>query len=279
MAQAEHIQHGSAAETDTPAGSGNPTEARLAAVMEAARYHSTELDRGDLRFPPDAPVAPAVLVEWIRAGGLWARAVRMSWRNLLKVESGAPVVLLLRDGGAVLLTQVDAARNMVWIKNPLATTDQPPIPVDELRLSQMWSGEVMLIRGLRGASDELALFNLSWLANLVLMERRTLRDVCIASVALSVLTIVPPLIVMQVVNRVITHESYSTLAMISMVLAVAVVYECFLGYARRQMMLIIGARVDAKLNLHVFPAAARPAAGFLREASGRLNHLQHQPGL
>ena len=247
------------AQAETPQGNPtngaapvHPTDVRLAAVMEAARFHSTELDRADLRFPPDAPVAPALLVEWVRGSGLWARGVRLRWRNLLKVDSSAPVVLLLNDGGAALLTQVDPARNIVWIKDPLATTDQAAVPVDELRLSQVWSGEALLIRGLRGATDELAPFNIGWLGKIVMMERHVLRDVCVASIALSILTILPPLIVMQVVNRVISHESYATLSMVSMVIAVALVYECFLGYARRQMMLVVGARIDAKLNLHVF---------------------------
>ena len=109
-----------------------------------------------------------------------------------------------------------------------------------------------MIRSLRGATEEQAPFNVAWLARLVLKEGGTLRDICIASVALSVLTILPPLIVMQVVNRVVVHDSYSTLTMITVIIIVAALYETFLGYTRRQLMLIVGTRIDAKLNLHVF---------------------------
>ena len=105
--------------SDLPAqNAASPADARLAAVLEAARFHATDLDRDALRAPANAPIPAPLLVEWIRGGGLWARAVRLRWRNLIKVDSSAPIVLLLNDGGAVLLTQVDPNRNIVWIKDP-----------------------------------------------------------------------------------------------------------------------------------------------------------------
>ena len=120
--------------------------------MEAARFHGVELDRDELRFPKGEPPVPATLVEWVRSAGLWARAVRLKWRNLMKLDGTSPVVLLLNDGSAGLLVQADAARNVVWLKDPLAPSDDLPVPVDELRLSQVWSGEAMLVLTHRNAA-------------------------------------------------------------------------------------------------------------------------------
>ncbi|TIO90319.1 MAG: peptidase domain-containing ABC transporter, partial [Mesorhizobium sp.] len=72
-------------------------------------------------------------------------------------------------------------------------------------------------------------FTLRWIAELVRLESRPLRDVAIASFTLSVLTILPPLIVMTVVNKVLQFNSVSTLLLLSAIVAVVFAYETLLG--------------------------------------------------
>ena len=57
---------------------------------------------------------------------------------------------------------------------------------------------------------------------------------------------------MTVVDRVIVHHSMSTLVLITLILLVAVFYETALGWSRRELIQVLSARLDAKLNLHVF---------------------------
>ncbi len=244
-------------------------ESRLMAIEAAARFHNTELDRDELRLPQGAAPTPAALVEWVRDGGLWCRAVRMRFSQLLKVEASSPVILLLRDGSAALLTTVDPARNIVWLKDPRAPSGDPPVAVDELRLSQVWSGEVMLVRRVHDITDDNAPFSFGWVWGVVRKERGLLRDVFIASFALTLLTLVPPLVVMVVIDRVLTYKSISTLALVSLFILTMVTYETMLGYTRRKLTYIIGARVDAKISLHVFKRMLRlPLDFFERQQAG-----------
>ena len=220
--------------------------------MAAARYHGTELDRDELRVPRGTQPSPAALVEWVRGSGLWARATRLRWRHLIRMQSSGSVILLLDDGSAALMVRADAARDIVWLKDPAATTDEDGVAVDELRLSQVWSGNAMLIRPERGGSADNEPFSFGWLARMVWLEKSILRDIGIGSLVLSILQILPALLVMVVMNRVVTYQSLSTLALISLILFVAVVYETYLGYVRRQLIQIVGTRLDSKLNIYVF---------------------------
>lgn len=243
---------------------------RIEAAIVAARYYGMELDPlefrvfGDLQ-QPDA----ASLSAWLQNAGMWARAVRLNWRSLLKLKDTGPVVLLLNDGGAAVLTDVDPDLKVVMLKDPAVPASDNAVAVDQLRLSQVWSGEVVLMRAERGMREAEAPFNLSWLAALVWQERRALRDICIASVTLSFLTIFPPLLVMTAVDKVLTHRSFSTLALLSAILAVATLYEMFLGYSRRLIVLVVGTRLDTRLNLHVFSRLLRlPLDYFERHPAG-----------
>ena len=270
-----HLARAAAAEHDPDAS--NPLEARVLAVMSAARYNGVELDRTDLRIPRGENLPPAALVNWVRGSGLWARGTRLTWRQLMKLQGGAPVVLLFKDGSAGLLVGVNAQRQVVFLKDPRAPQAEDPVPVDELRLAQVWSGEVILIRRERGVADEDAPFSFNWIVRLVLKERRFLAAISWASIALSFLTIVSPLIVMVVINRVIQHHSINTLYMMSIILAVAVLYEALLGYARREITQVLATRLDAKLNLHIFNRLlALPLDFFERHPTGDTTHRIHE---
>ena len=129
---------------------------------------------------------------------------------------------------------------------------------------------------LRQLSED-APFSLGWVAELVWMERKAMRDVLLASLVLSMLTVLPALMVMTVIDQVVTHQSLSTLVLMSLLIGIALLSETALGYARRQLILIVGARVDAKLNLHVFQRLLRSAAGFFRTQPGRHDLVPDRP--
>ncbi len=254
----------------TGGGSAGRDDPRVRAMVMASRYYGTELDPAEYRADTSATIpTPASLSEWARASGMWARAVRLRWRQLMKLTDAGPVVLLLNDGGAAVMSGVNADLKVVFLKDPLVPESENPVAVDELRLAQVWAGDAVLLRAERGMREAEAPFNLGWLAALVWQEKQSLRDICIASLTLSFLTIFPPLLVMTVVDKVLTHHSFSTLALLSTILGIAVIYEMVLGYTRRIVVLIVGTRLDTKLNLHVFARLLRlPLDYFERHPAG-----------
>lgn len=248
----------------------SPIHPRLQAVILAGRYHGIELDPGEFRGTPGEKLPSAAeLSTWAQNAGMWARAVRLRWRHLLRFHNTAPVVLLFTDGTAGLLTGANTEHKVVFIKDPCGPAADPPVPVDEMRLAEVWAGDAVLLRASRGFAETDAPFSLRWLISLVLQEKHSLRDIGIASLTLSFLTIFPPFLVMTVVDKVLTHNSYSTLILLSSILAVGIAYETLLGYARRLIVLVIGTRIDARLNLHVFNRLLRlPLDYFERHPAG-----------
>ena len=247
-----------------------PIHPRLLAMMMAGRYYGLELDPVEYRGEGGDPIpSAAALSTWAQGAGMWSRAVRLRWRHLMGFQDSAPVVLLFTDGTAGLLTGANVEHKIVMVRDPRAPEADPPVQVDEMRLAEVWNGEAILLRAQRGNADADPPFSLAWLFGLVALESKALRDLFIASVALSVLTILPALIMMTVIDKVMTHRSYSTLALISAILAIMILYETLLGHARRLIMLVVGVRVDAKLNLHVFNRLIRlPLDYFERHPAG-----------
>lgn len=248
-------------EQETPPGH----DALLPTLTQAARRVGVDLDTDGCQG-----ASPAAVVATLRAAGLWAKAASLSARQLARAagRNGA-VVLLLRDGSAALLEQADSKSGIVLLSGAPGLAG----PVDPLRLSHAWAGAVVLIRRERGTPAADQPFSIGWLTGLVLGEGRALRDVALASLVLSVLTVFPPLIVMQVVDRVLSHHSPSTLWLLTGMLGAGAFYETLLGYARRLIVLGVGTRLDARLNMHVFRRLLRlPLPYFETHPAGEVMH-------
>lgn len=255
-----------------------PGRARVLAAIAAARYHGFEPDPEDFHPAQSGGVpSPYELVEWLREAGLWARATRMNWRQLMKLTDPAPVVLLFNDGSAALLTGVDGVERVALIKDPRGRQSDLPVPVDELRLSEVWTGEVILIRKPREVSGDRDTFSIAWVFRLFLRDKKFLRDISIASMVTSVLAIIPPFIVMSVIDRVVIYGNQDTLILLALIWAAVVIYETLLEYARVDMVTLLAGRIDTRINLHVFNRLLGLGLDYFeRHPAGEIHHRINQ---
>jgi ATP-binding cassette subfamily B protein len=247
-------------------------------VILAARHYGVELDRDDLRFSAGRTPEAAALVEWARSGGLWARGVRLSWSQLLGIESSGPFVLLFTDGSAAVVSRVDAARGQVWLRDPAAEVDTAPMPASAESLAGLWQGETLLLRAGRGSAYDNEPFSLVWLARLVWLDRRLMRDIFLASLLMTLVTIFSMLLVMFVIDSVVVYHSYNTLLLASILIGFLVFFEAYFGFVRMQLSIVVGRRVEGRLNMETFRRLlGLPIDFYERNQSGaimyRLGHI------
>lgn len=106
---------------------------------------------------------------------------------------------------------------------------------------------------------------------MVLREKRSMRDIGIASMVLSVLQIFPPLIVMQVIDKVVGYHSMSTLVSISGLLFIFSLYEVLISYGRRELSMVLTTRIDSRISLHLFSRLlSLPLEYFERQQAGNV---------
>ena len=263
--------------TSTAADTGaelTPREIRMLAVIAGARDQGADLERDDLRLKRGEEPSPAMLAEWVSASGLWCRAARMSWRQLMKLEAAGTVVLLMKDGTAAVVARPDPVRNVVWIKDPVIATEQDGVPVDQLRLSQLWAGEALMIRPDRDRGGDNEPWNMMWIARIVASERKIIRDIVLGGIVMAFLSVVPALLIMLIIDKVMGYKVMATLVMGTAVLIVALLFEALLGYVRRQLTAVIALRLDLKMNLFVFKRLlGLPIDYFERTPTGRIGYL------
>jgi HlyB family type I secretion system ABC transporter len=248
--------------------------ARLAAAMTVARHHGVDPDPHAIRLeaPTVTPSSPA-LVEWLRQSGLWARGMRLSFRQLMKIDSPAPILLLLTDGGAALVVGRNREQDVLLIRDPSALATEHALPVGELRLKQVWDGATLLVRASRDAGKEEEPFDLGLLTRLVWGEKSILRDVGIGSITITILSILPVIMIMTTLNTVVMYQSINTLTLIVTVLLIALIFEMIITWSRRMLLVVLASRLDTRMNLAIFDRLmSLPIDFFERNQAGELSY-------
>jgi subfamily B ATP-binding cassette protein HlyB/CyaB len=204
--------------------------------------------------------------------GLEARLLRISFAELPQLSKTLPAILRLKDGGALLLegARFDPATGSVAIIRDPSVPQEELVAVDEFRLAEIWNGEVILIKRALAASDEQQPFGFSWLAGQVLREKKIFQDIAFGAVASTIFALAPPFVFMIVLDRVLIHQSYSTLNVLVGAILIILIFETVLGFLRRKLTQVVTTRIDGRLNLYIVEKLLKlPMDYFERNPTGR----------
>jgi ATP-binding cassette subfamily B protein len=253
----------------------------LAALVEVARVHGVHLSAAQIErdFALDGNEPSLSLLKHIAdKNGLKGRIVTMDWRHLVKLGRAVPAILKLRNGGALVIVghQAEATVPTVFIQDPLDPSGVA-IGVDQARLNEAWTGEVLLIkRSITEVGDERP-FDLRFLVGQVLRERRIFRDIGIAAFVLSLFSLVPALVYMTIVDRILVYQRLSSLWVLGVGVAFIIVFDTAFGFLKRHLITIGTARIDARLNIYVFNRLiGLPIDFFERTPTGQVTYNIHQ---
>jgi ATP-binding cassette, subfamily B, bacterial HlyB/CyaB len=250
------------------------SSALCALVVLAARLGvDTTVEQLRRRFSVEArEPATGTLIVMARELGLEARALHMTFAELPRLAKTLPAILRAKDGGALLLEDAcsDPKRGSVAIvRDPTAPEDEQ-IAIEEIRLAEVWEGEVILVKRAYLAKDEQQPFGLAWLAGQVLRERKLFVDIAAGALASTVFALAPPFVFLIVLDRVLVSHSYSTLNVLVGAILIMLVFETVLGYLRRVLTQVATTRIDGRLNLYIVEKLLKlPLEYFERNPTGR----------
>ena len=159
-----------------------------------------------------------------------------------------PVLLIKAGGGQILYFRAGA--------------EQPEtVPVSEF--AKLFRTDILLIArkeqsltDIDGAPSknqkEPTPFGFRWFIPELLKHKRIWRDVLIASLAIQVVGLVTPLFTQVIIDKVVVHQTHSTLIAITVGLVMFMLFSSAMTWLRQYFVLHTGNRIDAVLGSHVF---------------------------
>src|SRR5579862_1074866 len=259
-------------ETESSAGSGSSALAALAVLATRLGFETdVETLRRRFSLEPGEPDT-ASLIAIAREIGLEAQSLHMSFAELPRLAKTLPAILRARNGGALILEDARSDPMMgsvAVVRDPAATGDEQ-VAIEEIRLADVWDGEVILLKRAHLSTDEQQPFGLAWIMGQVLRERKIFVDIAAGAVASTLFAVAPPFVFKIVLDRVLVSHSYSTLDVLVGAILMMLVFETVLNYLRRVLTQVATTRIDGRLNLYIVERLLRlPMDYFERNPTGR----------
>lgn len=201
------------------------------------------------------PYSSATLVTAARALGFQASLAQIAAADLASLVNTAVLLLEPVEGEPALGLLVSAnADGITWIP---AGTNEPRTDTAQ-DFASRYRGELLLMQPHPDAAndpDQAATgktFGFAWFVPELLKHRKVWRDVLGASLVLQLLALGLPLFTQAIIDKVVVHQTESTLIAITIGMAIFMIATAVLTWVRQYLVLHTGNRVDSVLAAAVF---------------------------
>ena len=162
-----------------------------------------------------------------------------------------PAIIRTADDGAVLLLKVEESDKAPRYLIQRGDAERPDVWTEE-EFSDRYGGKLLLLTSREQIAGEDRPFDISWFIPALVKYRRALRDVLIGSFFLQLMGLVTPIFFQLVIDKVLVHQSLTTLEVLAFGLAVILIWETILSGLRNWLFAHTTNRVDAELSANMF---------------------------
>ncbi|MHA6692439.1 peptidase domain-containing ABC transporter [Devosia sp. A449] len=200
-------------------------------------------------------IGPDLMLRMAQNAGLKARRTRLRAPALLRLGQAYPALVRLQNGNWVAIIGADkdeAGAGILRLYDPLAETVGGMIVVKLDQFAKHWSGEVLLAKRSYGMADPEQPFGFRWFIPEILQQSRLFTDVAIAALFLYALGLATPIFFQLVIDKVLVHESYSTLSVLAVGIGIALIFEAVFVFLRRYLLVYATNRIDIRVATRTF---------------------------
>lgn len=225
----------------------------LECLSRVAAHHGIDLPSDRLRHAyavDETGISTDLLLRMAHDAGLRARATQLDWKAICRLGDAYPALVQLSNQNWVLV--VGAERDAVAVFDPLAERKDEPLLIDAERFCTRWLGKAILFKRESRPSRGHRTFGLRWFVPELLREWRLFSDVAIAAVFLYALGLALPIFFQLVIDKVLVHESLTTLYVLSAGAVTALSFDAIFSFLRRYLLLYATNRIDIRVATSTF---------------------------
>ncbi len=157
-----------------------------------------------------------------------------------------PAIVKLRNNEYGIIAKADETKIIF-----LNAFDKVPQVLSIDQMNDIWSGEIILTIPRNYESRDIK-FGVKWFIPTIIKYKKPLIDVLIASFVIQLLMICSPLITQSVIDKVLVHNSLSTLDVLAIGLVTITIFETILSIAKGYVFTHTTSRIDVILSCRLF---------------------------
>jgi ATP-binding cassette subfamily B protein len=261
---------------------GKQPHTSLQCLAAVARHCGVDLSperlQHDYAIGEEAPSA-RLLLRIAKDAGLRARRASLDWDALQKLRDAYPLIAELDNGNWVIVGGASGSEGdgepLVKVFDPLSERPEPLL-LSRQQFHRQWSGVVMFVKRNYALSDAEQPFGFRWFIPELVRQRSFFRDVAVAAFVLYGLGLATPIFFQLVIDKVLVHESYATLTVLTIGIAVALMFDAAFTFLRRYLLLYATNRIDIRVATRTFAHLLNlPISLFEQASAGVLvKHMQ-----
>jgi subfamily B ATP-binding cassette protein HlyB/CyaB len=230
----------------------------LDCLSKAAALHGIDLPVERLLHAyalDGTPIPVNLLLRMAKEAGLRARSAQIDWAALFRLEEAYPALVRLTNGNWIVVLRAgqgpDGAE-AVSVFDPLAERQDEPLVVNRELFCARWGGDAILIKRENLSVDGRPAFGLRWFVPELLRQWRLFVDVAIAAILLYALGLALPIFFQLVIDKVLVHESFTTLYVLAAGATAALSFDAIFNFLRRYLLLYATNKVDIRVATKTF---------------------------
>ena len=185
--------------------------------------------------------------------GMKAKADKFTWDALLAQGGVFPLIARMSDGNCVIVMAASPKEGgQVAILNPLADNATAVLIVDRDKFCGQWRGDVFLMKRIHAMAEENQPFGFRWFIPEILKQKSAFRDIAITAMAMHFLGLASPVFFQLVIDKVLVHQSVSTLWVVGVGVVAALVFESIFAFLRQILTLAASNKIDMSLTRRIF---------------------------
>lgn len=218
-------------------------DAGLQCLVTIASYYGIPVDAEGLIHTLGLEGRQITPQDFLRAAKRVNFKCQMTKVNIYALEKMTlPAVLMTKDNSFVILARMQQDKALV-----LYPFEKAPRLLTYDELQEIWDGEIILLIP-RNQKLRDVKFGFKWFIPSILKYKRPLLEVLLAALIMQILSICSPLVTQSVIDKVLVHNSLSTLDVLAIALLAMLVFETVLSMARNYIMVHTTSKIDVILS-------------------------------
>jgi subfamily B ATP-binding cassette protein HlyB/CyaB len=217
-------------------------------LVTVARFLGFAADPKQLKHLYGDSESTNAITQVVLAGrylGMKARSVALNWTKLTKCP--LPAIAEMSSGNFLVIAKMDEER--VLIQDP----HQPsPGTLSKQEFIDSWSGNMILLTKRALMPESLREFNFGWFVDALKKYKGLFGEVLLASFFIQLFALITPLFFQVVIDKVLSHNSLTTLDVLAFGLIVLAFFDVMLNGLRTYLFSHTASRVDVLLGARLF---------------------------
>jgi subfamily B ATP-binding cassette protein HlyB/CyaB len=239
-----------------PQSAGSATESGLISFVTLLAMHRIPVDPAQLRhgLGHHRPIETVDLVRIAHGlDGVRARARKGRWKDLDRMPLPA---LAKGEPGWFIIGRI--AGDEVLIQR----ADRSVAKLTRTELEEIWTGELVLVTTRENLGLTNRRFDFSWFIPQIVRYRRLIGEVLLITLALNLLGLAAPLFFQNVVDKVLVHDTMSTLTVLMIGFVGVSTWETAFGWLRTKLYAETSQKLDVELGAKLFRHLLRLPLGY-----------------